>query len=108
MADGLQNLRNVVGAQNFVHEYLPCLHVYAYLSDLHTEAGHRFVVLTPAPPLADTRVGHRLDRGTSGRESGKVKGAAARGVCSAPGAPCHLMYWDTQGLGHLPLQCLSE
>src|SRR5919197_147017 len=109
MADRLQNLRNVVSAQNFVHEYLPCLHVHTDLGDLHTEAGHSFLVLTPAPPLANARIAHRLYRDAPGRESSEVKGAATRGVCTdAAGTPLYLVYRDTQGLGHLPLQCLAE
>ena len=95
MADRLQNFRNVVGAQNFVHAYLPCLHVYAYLSDLHTEAGHRFLVLTPARPLANARIAHRLDRDAPGREGGEVEGAATRGVSADPaGTSCHLVNRD--------------
>src|SRR5215510_12351254 len=109
MTDGLQDFSNVVGAQDLVHAYLSCLHVHADLGDLHAEAGHRLFVLAPTRLLADARIAYRLDRDAPGRERDEVQGTAANGVrADAAGTPCQLVYRDAHGLGHLPLQRLSE
>jgi hypothetical protein len=109
VADGLQDLRNVEGVQHFRQQHLPGLHVHANLGNLYAETGHRFIVLALARLLADTRVAHYLARDASGRQGGEVQGATARSVrADTASASLYPGHRDAQGLGHLPLPCLSE